>query len=84
MIHRPRCEPDLGQRYMPDRWQSYEPDYGQRSGFTLGSGPRYALDCGQRYVQDRWQHNLNCRTNLAATALLELRASEPMAQIHIN
>jgi hypothetical protein len=33
-------------------------------------------------VPDCWQHN--CRTNLSAIAPLDLRASGPTAQIHIN
>ncbi len=75
-----RYEQDLGPRYTPDRGQRYEPDYGPR--YAPGSGPRYALGCGPRYAPDRGPRN--CRINLSATAPLDLRASGPTAQIHIN
>ena len=53
------------------RGPRYEPDLGPR--YAPGRGPRYALGCGPRYVLDRGPRN--CRTNLSATAPLDLRAS---------
>ncbi len=77
MIHGPRYEPDLGPRYTLDRGQRYEPNYGPR--YAPARGPRYAPGCGLRYVPDRGPRN--CRTNLSATAPLDLRTSGPTAQI---
>ncbi len=96
VIRGPRYEPDLGPRYTPDRGQRYEPDYGPRYApgrgpryepdygprYVPGCGPRSALGCGPRYVPGCGPHN--CRTNLSATAPLDLRVSGPTAQIHIN
>jgi hypothetical protein len=80
VIHGPRYEADLGPRYAPGRGPRDELDLGPRN--APGRKPRYALGCGPRYVPDRGPRN--CRTNLSATAPLDLRASGPTAQIHIN
>ncbi len=61
-------------------WLHYEPDLGQR--YAPGRGPRDELDLGPRYALGRGPRN--CRTNLSATAPLDLRASGPTAHIHIN
>ena len=88
VIHWQHYELDLGPRYAPGRGPRYTPDRGQRyepnnwPSYAPGRGPRYALGCGPRYVPDRGPRN--CRTNLSATAPLDLRASGPTAQIHIN
>ena len=61
-------------------WPHYEPDLGPR--YAPGRGPRDELDLGPRDALGRRPRN--CRTNLSATAPLDLRASGPTAQIHIN
>jgi hypothetical protein len=76
-IHGPRYEQDLGPRYAPGCGPRDELGLGPR--YAPGRGPRYALGCGPRYVPDRGPRN--CWTNLSATASLDLRASEPTAQI---
>ena len=49
---------------------------------TVIHWPHYEPDLGPRYALGRRPRN--CRTNLSATAPLDLRASGPTAQIHIN
>ena len=49
---------------------------------TVIHWPHYEPDLGPRYAPGRGPRN--CRTNLSATAPLDLRASGPTAQIHIN